>query len=505
MGFRFRQSVKLCPGVRLNISGSGASLSAGPRGATLNFSGRGARATFGVPGTGMSFSTPLFSPQTRPRGADADGSSSSPIRSTAELTEAVRNPRSTVVYSSSGRRLSSQQLAAAYRKLAETEAREKGQADIERFEAELNALVDSWKGLPSIPSADGYKTALEPRPFVFAEQPPTPPAYEAEERDVRARVRADEVTRNPPSIKERAAPWLASLGTAAAVGATIFLLQANPPWLGTIALFPAIVVGVLLENRRSKLHERRVEAATELRFPGEWKARRDQLTQTHDEATRAFEARRAQAEAEWNQAEAERVAFASRLVQGDVEAMHEAIANSLSDLDFPFETKCASGIEGASEAVISLDLPEIEDVIPEVRYQVLKSGQLKPVKREQAERNRLYAQLTCGLALMMAATAFAAAPTLQRVTVAGYTQRKQRGAAAVEDQFVIETRISRDAVCKLQPSDADPIAFVGSQQTRLDWGSSFLLKKIQPPPWALDLREGLDEDKGPSGDPARPN
>jgi hypothetical protein len=389
--------------------------------------------------------------------------------------------------------------------LAGTEAREKGQADIERFEAELKALVDSWKGLPSIPSGDGYKTALEPRPFVFAEQPPTPPAYEAEERDVRARVRADEVTRNPPSIKERAAPWLVSLGSAAAIGATIFLLQANPPWLAMVALLPAIVVGVVLESRRSKLHERRIEAATDLRLPDEWKERRDQLTHMHDEATSAFEVRRAQAEAEWNRAERERVVFASKLVEGDVEAMHEAIANSLSDLDFPFETKCASGIQDSSEAVISLDLPEIEDVIPEIRYQVLKSGQLKPVRREEAERNRLYAQLTCGLALMMAATAFAAAPTLQRLTVAGYTQRKQRGAAVVEDQFVIETRISRDAVRNLQPSDADPISIVGSQQTRLDWGSSFLLKKIQPPSWALDLREGLDEDKRPSVDPARAN
>src|SRR5262249_52497326 len=130
---------------------------------------------------------------------------------------------------------------------------------------------------------------------------------------------------------------------------------------------------------------------------------------------------------------------------------------------------------------------------------------LKPVKREQAERNRLYAELTCGLSLMMAATAFAAAPTLQKVTVAGYTQRKQRGAATIEDQFVIETRIARDAVSSLPPSKADAISIVGSQQTRLEWGSNFLLKKIQPPPWALDLREGLDEDGSPSAEPAQAN
>ena len=59
MGFRWRKSVRLLPGVRLNFSRSGVSTSIGPRGATLNFGGRGPRATFGLPGTGLSYSTRL--------------------------------------------------------------------------------------------------------------------------------------------------------------------------------------------------------------------------------------------------------------------------------------------------------------------------------------------------------------------------------------------------------------------------------------------------------------
>lgn len=59
MGFRWRKSVRLLPGVRLNFSRSGVSTSIGPRGATLNFGARGPRATFGLPGTGLSYSTRL--------------------------------------------------------------------------------------------------------------------------------------------------------------------------------------------------------------------------------------------------------------------------------------------------------------------------------------------------------------------------------------------------------------------------------------------------------------
>ena len=55
MGFRFRKSIKLLPGVKLNISKSGLSTSIGGPGATVNFSKRGTRRTVGLPGTGLSF------------------------------------------------------------------------------------------------------------------------------------------------------------------------------------------------------------------------------------------------------------------------------------------------------------------------------------------------------------------------------------------------------------------------------------------------------------------
>jgi len=62
MGFRFRRSVRLLPGIRLNFSGSGVSTSIGGKGATLNIGRRGARATVGLPGTGLSYSTPVGQP-----------------------------------------------------------------------------------------------------------------------------------------------------------------------------------------------------------------------------------------------------------------------------------------------------------------------------------------------------------------------------------------------------------------------------------------------------------
>ncbi|WP_241576356.1 DUF4236 domain-containing protein [Rosenbergiella collisarenosi] len=59
MGLRFRKTISIMPGVRINLSGSGASMSVGPRDASVTFGKSGAYANFGLPGTGLSYRTRL--------------------------------------------------------------------------------------------------------------------------------------------------------------------------------------------------------------------------------------------------------------------------------------------------------------------------------------------------------------------------------------------------------------------------------------------------------------
>jgi len=55
MGFRFRRSIKIAPGVRINLSKSGASTSIGTRGAHVTVGHGQVRETVGIPGTGLSY------------------------------------------------------------------------------------------------------------------------------------------------------------------------------------------------------------------------------------------------------------------------------------------------------------------------------------------------------------------------------------------------------------------------------------------------------------------
>lgn len=74
---RFRKSIKIAPGVRINISKSGVSTSVGVRGATANFSKRGTRVTTGIPGTGIS-SSQLYKSNKSKRNIRTDNAEPSP-------------------------------------------------------------------------------------------------------------------------------------------------------------------------------------------------------------------------------------------------------------------------------------------------------------------------------------------------------------------------------------------------------------------------------------------
>ena len=57
MGFRFRRSIKLADGFRLNLGRSGPSFSVGGRGAHETIGRRGVTRSVGLPGSGISYQT----------------------------------------------------------------------------------------------------------------------------------------------------------------------------------------------------------------------------------------------------------------------------------------------------------------------------------------------------------------------------------------------------------------------------------------------------------------
>jgi hypothetical protein len=81
MAIRFRKSVKLFPGVRLNFSGGGVSTTIGVRGASINLGKRAAHLNVGIPGSGLSYRTRLLpTSATPPDPTDRSISPFQPVR-----------------------------------------------------------------------------------------------------------------------------------------------------------------------------------------------------------------------------------------------------------------------------------------------------------------------------------------------------------------------------------------------------------------------------------------
>jgi hypothetical protein len=424
-------------------------------------------------------------PRHRPSPSSEERFDGRRIRSSAELEAAVDDPNSVVVYVGSGRKLSAQQLQAAHRRFSEAERRQQAELEVRAAEERLTDTLNCWRDMPRIPSAEGYRSALDLQPFSFDEVPPEPPNANVEIERLRESLDGIVRSENPPPFSATGLPWLAAL----VLAATMAGVAHGVGQLGLLALgLPlAAAVGYVISALATRRYDARIAAAVSAKLAASWPVRAKALADAYQANLERFVQRRAAALDAWQTAEEARIAFIRRLFHGDLDAIEEAVNDSLSDLDFPFETEAEVAAADSETLYVHLDLPEIEDLIPAVRHQVLKDGRVKEVARKKAEQHEPYAGLVTGLALMVASASFAAAPTMAIVHVAAYTQRKQRGSQAIDDDYVYFVAIPREEIEQLVPQTVDPVAMLSRLQGRLEQTSSFELKKLKPPPWAAEF------------------
>lgn len=77
MGMRFRKSIKVAPGVKVNLNKSSVSVTTGTKGLHHTVSSNGSRTTSaGIPGTGVSYVKTTRSPNNTSKRTTADDSAS---------------------------------------------------------------------------------------------------------------------------------------------------------------------------------------------------------------------------------------------------------------------------------------------------------------------------------------------------------------------------------------------------------------------------------------------
>ena len=494
MGFRFRRSVKLIPGVRLNFSARGASISLGAPGATLNFSGRGSRATFGIPGTGFSWSQSLNSGSATPSRSSIDSSrSTTPINTLDELESTLNNPNSSIVYGSSGRRLSDQQIETARRRFLDKKRRELASNQLVNEETKQRDIINAWRNTSDLPTADEYQTACSVRAFEFNQPIPEPYDETAEQIQLFGQIKSHLLRTSTPPVSYLMLKVTTPLITAFAIYGTATILTEDMGFRVVAAIVSAIGMAWLMNYTLSAKWLGNVDLLSKKDFEDEWPTKKLELDAAYSNAQAEYERRRLEAEKNWIDEETKRSAWAKRLVDGDVEALEDAVADTMTDLDFPFEATCDVAMQEDRTACLHLDLPEIEDVIPETRGQVLKDGRVRQVKRTVSEKNGEYAHLVTGLALFIANETLVVSPTLQTVRLAAYTQRKKRGSQQETDTYVYDIVLSRNQIESIDFATVEPTSFVVATATAFEQKANLELKALRRPSWTLDFEDTIDE------------
>lgn len=165
MALRFRRSVKLAPGIRMNLSGSGVSWSLGPRGASIGIGKRGTFLNTGIPGTGLYARQSLTSASSRPTGRAAPPAETVNVK----LSVTVEDDGSITFTDAGGSPVSGYLVDQAKKQQGEA-IRAMIQDACDRINQRVEAVAELHLDTPS-PST---RVMLEASPFTRPR--PTPPA-----------------------------------------------------------------------------------------------------------------------------------------------------------------------------------------------------------------------------------------------------------------------------------------------------------------------------------------
>ena len=440
MGLRFRKSVKICKGVKVNFSKSGASLSLGGRGHSMNFGKRGTRATVGIPGTGLSYSTKLTSHHKSSSSSHRSSSTGTRGKSSVTLPSSVQlkmdQDGKVVILDGRGNPIYDQSVIRkikttdSYKKMVqnlEVQRQEKLAEAYEEAKAENNQFIEIYKLSPQVDKQEQYIEILNSlRPPVYQrKQYEVPYPTEGFVRDLLTKEAKETVKGSLFTVGKLRKEYVAS---------------------NFQSRFNSEVLSWTQQKEAFDLEESKNEIAETERYNAEFNLNRQ---------------------------------YMQDLINGEDQSVSEGVESWISSCELPVEINVDYEWHQDNHVMyLDVDLPEIED-IPEDEIVRLSSGNLKEKKKTQATLKQEYVKLVFGLAIFISANVFNVSPAIHGIVISGYTQRRN-AAGAVNDEYVYSIKFTRNifensVLCNVNPQD-----FCMRFENRSNVTSSMLMKKIEP-------------------------
>ena len=433
MGLRFRKSIKIAKGVKVNFAKTGMSLSLGGRGFSTNLGSSGVKQTIGIPGTGVSFRNSLgfFShkksnKKKHKKGSnqkisfilrmDGDGHIKIQNSNGATITNEtlLRKIRATEAY-----RLQKQQLESQRQVLL--------QQTYDESVAQNEQLICVHRLSQSVEDESLFHDALNDlTPIVYEIQPFDTSC--PEEADIRYLL-MDEAKKS---------------------------IKGNP-------------------FKRSSLRKKFVEDNIQQRYSqavSEWEAAKEGFLKWQQEKA-AEENDRFKKEYEEHKAHLE------GLINGNSCAIENDIDSWLLSCEFPLDVSVDYSLFLEKHTVfLDIDLPEIEDM-PNKEMVRLESGNLREKNKTQTTIRQEYVKFVLGFAIFISSHVFNISPFIRRIVVSGYTQRRDK-IGDIKNDYTYSVQFLREQFENSSLCDVDPISFCSGFENRMNLTTTMIMKTIKP-------------------------
>lgn len=167
------------------------------------------------------------------------------------------------------------------------------------------------------------------------------------------------------------------------------------------------------------------------------------------------------------------------LLEGDDETICEVFNDWISSCELPVEININYDWDAKNKIMLlDVDLPEIED-LPETTMSVSAKGDVKEKKKTQGDIRDEYAKCVFGVAVFITASVFDISPSIDRVLISGYTQRRDTSGARNND-YIYSIKFPREVFEGKDVSRKDPENLCLNQVNRCVQNATGLFKAIEP-------------------------
>lgn len=426
---RYRKSIKICKGLRINLSGSGMSVTAGIPGLSVTTGKRGTYLNTGIPGTGLSNRTKISGGK-----SSARTSRSAAVQPPLQFRLKVSEAGEISCWSMDGSPIVDPELVSRIKRTPEyrslrDQVKETQHAEMSKKMEEADDAVEQLihinRQCPDVltePQLELLLSKFEPQRYERQEFSLSPPdeAEIREELTNEAKANVKGFFGRKKKIDEYVYSRLDQV-----------LEDRKNMWEK--------------EKRNFEKSEDIVEARTNKAFQEEYRLNKEMYDK----------------------------AFA-----GEKQAIYEVLELTVGEIELPLDFSLDYHYAEDGIMWLDLDLPEIEDM-PQTKYVELKSGTIKEKNKTQKEVREDYARCVFGIGLYLSSVTLNVSPAIKSVCISGYTQRRNRDGDICDD-YVYSLLLPREEMVQTVLKSSDVLDLAMKFKNRCKMTSTFMLKTIKP-------------------------